>query len=89
VRLARSELFAPALPPGTSPPPKHLDLLLEVLEAPPVEECARARLARSLDRHGEAQVKPPRKGLHPQTGRVTAAAGSLPGGFLCLFPTNS
>jgi hypothetical protein len=33
-----------------------LDRLLKALEAPPVDEAARARLARSLDRHGEQHV---------------------------------
>src|ERR1700722_820161 len=35
---------------------KALDRLLVALQAPPIDEAARARLARSLDRHGEAHV---------------------------------
>ena len=35
---------------------KALDRLLVALEAPPIDEAARARLARSLDRHGAPHV---------------------------------
>jgi hypothetical protein len=56
VRLARSGLFAYAIRPEIKPRPKTLDRLLVALEAPAIDEAARARLARSLDRHGEQHV---------------------------------